>query len=93
MSTVYCDDGTMKDDWPFAEWTRYGDDAAMVLGKPLRIANKLKKWYKEAGFVDVHEEVFKVPLNPWPKDPHYKNLGRVSFPSLWQLYLFIHTVN
>jgi len=78
MSTVYCDDGTMRDDWPFAEWTRYGDSAAMSLGKPLRIANKLKRWYKEAGFLDVHEEVFKIPMNPWPRDPHYKDIGRVS---------------
>ncbi|KAH0542951.1 hypothetical protein FGG08_002720 [Glutinoglossum americanum] len=78
MSTVYCDDDTMKDDWPFAEWTRYGDEAAMMLGRPLRIANKFKRWYKEAGFVDVHEEVFKIPLNPWPKDPHYKNIGRIN---------------
>ncbi|KAH0551063.1 hypothetical protein GP486_007587 [Trichoglossum hirsutum] len=78
MSTVYCDDDTMKSDWPFAEWTRYGDEAAMFLGRPLRIANKFKRWYKEAGFVDVHEEVFKIPLNPWPKDPHYKYIGRVN---------------
>ncbi|KAI9781178.1 MAG: hypothetical protein M1839_006286 [Geoglossum umbratile] len=82
MSTLYCDDDTMKDDWPFAEWTRYGDSAAVSLGKPLRIANKLKRWYMEAGFVDVHEEVFKIPVNPWPKDPKYKNFGRISEENL-----------
>ena len=54
------------------------DEASMRVGRPLRIANKLKRWYKEAGFVDVHEEVFKLPCNPWPKDPHLKDLGRVG---------------
>jgi hypothetical protein len=74
--TVYCDDGTMPQDHPFCEWTRTQDEAAMKLGRPLRIGNKLKKWYKDAGFVDVHEEVFKMPINQWPKDPQYKLLGR-----------------
>lgn len=78
MPRLYCDDGTMPPDWPWAEWHSTMDQAAMRLGKPLRIANRLKKWYKEAGFVDVHEEVFKVPSNPWPKDPHLKDLGRLT---------------
>ncbi|KAI9846906.1 MAG: hypothetical protein M1837_003518 [Sclerophora amabilis] len=77
MSMAYCDDGTMPEDWTFNEWSKIGDDAAMSHGKPLRIANKLKRWYEQAGFVDVHEVMFKIPMNPWPKDPTYKNLGRV----------------
>ncbi|KAI9810834.1 MAG: hypothetical protein M1827_006041 [Pycnora praestabilis] len=76
--SVYCDDATMFPDWPFAEWSKYSDDAAMRLGRPLRIANKLKRWYEEAGFVDVHEEVYKMPLNPWPKDQRYKNIGHMQ---------------
>lgn len=76
MHTIYCDDGTMAPDWPFLEWTKKIDDACMHVGRPVRIANKLKRWYEQAGFVDVHEEVFKVPLNPWPKDPQLKLLGR-----------------
>jgi hypothetical protein len=60
MSTPYCDDGTMPSDWPFLEWTKFGDDAAMEAGRPMRIANKLKKWYIQAGFVGVQEKVFKA---------------------------------
>ncbi|KAF4537576.1 Tam domain methyltransferase protein [Lasiodiplodia theobromae] len=81
-STLYCDDGTMAPDYPFAEWTRTHDAAAMNLGRPLRIANKMKRWYEEQGFVDVREEVFKLPINPWPKDPQMKMLGRFSENSL-----------
>ena len=33
----------------------------------------------EAGFVDVHETVFKIPLNGWPKDTRLKHVGM-----LWQ---------
>jgi hypothetical protein len=48
----------------------------MAFGRPIRIANKLKRWYEQAGFEDVHEEVFKLPVNLWPKDPRYKMLGK-----------------
>jgi hypothetical protein len=74
-STAYCDDNTMPQDHPLCEWIRTQDEAAMLLGRPLRIANKLKKWYRDAGFVDVHEEVFKMPIGHWPRDPQYKLLG------------------
>lgn len=74
-STLFCDDGTMSPDWKLLEWNRYLDDAAMTFGRPLRIANKLKRWYEEAGFVDVEEKVFKVPLNAWPEDKRQKEIG------------------
>ncbi|KAI9701939.1 MAG: hypothetical protein M1836_001283 [Candelina mexicana] len=76
-STLYCDDGTMPDSWPFQQWAQKIDDASMSLGRPLRIANKLKRWYEEAGFVDVQEHVFKLPVNPWPRETHYKDIGRM----------------
>lgn len=78
MPTVYCDDGTMDSSYAFAEWTATQDKAAMILGRPLRIANKLKRWYEQAGFVDVHEEIYKLPVNSWPKDPQFKMLGRFT---------------
>jgi hypothetical protein len=28
------------------------------------------------GFVEIQEQVIKVPLNPWPADPHLKDIGR-----------------
>jgi hypothetical protein len=75
-STPYCDDGTMADDWPVKEWMEYVDDAAMAADRPIRIGNKLKRWYTEAGFEDVQEHIYKLPLNGWPRDPEMKTLGR-----------------
>lgn len=82
MPTVYCDDGTMSPDYAFSEWTQTQDRAAMTMGRPLRIGNKLKRWYEQAGFVDVHEEIFKLPINSWPKDPQWKMLGRFNETNL-----------
>ncbi|CAG8951124.1 hypothetical protein HYFRA_00006522 [Hymenoscyphus fraxineus] len=78
MSTLYCDDGTMPSDWPFLEWNKYLDDAAMAADRPMRIGNKMKRWYQQAGFVDVQEKVYKLPVNPWPRDPHLKTLGKMQ---------------
>ena len=99
MPTIYCDDGTMGIDYAFSHWVRTQDDAAMAMGKPLRIANKLKRWYEQAGFVDVHEEVFKLPINGWPKDPQFKMLGKFNEENYlegvqaWSLQLFTRGLN
>ena len=81
--SVLCDDGTMdKTNHAFHQYWQKLDEAAMIMGKPMRIANKLKRWYEEAGFVDVHEEVYKIPINSWPKDPQFKLIGRFWADSL-----------
>lgn len=86
-SKVYCNDGTMPPDYPLLEWTENEDDAAMRLGRPLRIANKLKRWYEQAGFVDVHEEIFAIPINSWPKDERMKVLGKWFY---WNMCAGVH---
>jgi trans-aconitate methyltransferase len=75
MFLPYCDDGTMPDDWAFKLWAEELNDAAMSADRPLRIANKLKRWFAEEGFVDVQEKGYKLPLNGWPRDPEMKTLG------------------
>jgi hypothetical protein len=76
--TLYCDDDTLKSDNSFLEWSKRVDEAYMAVGRPIRIGNKLADWYRSVGFVDVHEEVYKLPLNGWPKDPKFKMLGRFN---------------
>ena len=78
MPTLYCDDESMPPDFPLLEWSKTQDDACMSLGKPIRIANKLKRWYEQQGFVDVQEMVFKLPINGWPKDPYIKYIGSLN---------------
>lgn len=72
----YCDDGTMPLDWPFKEWSETMQEAAGNAGRPLTYADKLKKWYTEAGFVDVREKIIKIPINSWPRDKRLKTLGK-----------------
>ncbi|TGO61163.1 hypothetical protein BCON_0029g00040 [Botryotinia convoluta] len=76
--TPYCDDESMTETWPFLEWIGCVEKAAIEAGRSMNIAKNLKSWYEAAGFVDVQEKVFKLPVNPWSKDKHLHNLGEMS---------------
>lgn len=76
MNSPFCDDGTMPPDWPFKEWTETMSEAANNANRPLQFANKLKRWYTDVGFVDVHEKIIKIPINSWPRNKHMKTLGK-----------------
>ncbi|KAL2073303.1 hypothetical protein VTL71DRAFT_10627 [Oculimacula yallundae] len=78
LTTPFCDDKTMPKDWPFIEWSNFLDQASTRANRPVRIAHKLKRWYEEAGFVDVQERIIRMPINPWMKDKHGKTLGRLN---------------
>jgi hypothetical protein len=52
-------------------------EGARLLNREMVMANTVKQAYEEAGFVDVHERVFKMPINAWPKDERLKELGRM----------------
>ncbi|KAI5461787.1 S-adenosyl-L-methionine-dependent methyltransferase [Mariannaea sp. PMI_226] len=51
-------------------------DGIAKFGKPLDGAITWKKKLEEAGFVDVQQEVRKLPIGGWPKDPKLKELGK-----------------
>lgn len=78
LLTPYCDDESMTETWPFLEWIGFVEKAAIKAGRSMNIAKNLKSWYEAAGFVDVQEKVFKLPVNPWTKDKHLHNLGEMS---------------
>lgn len=52
-------------------------DAMDSFGRPLRLNSSLtKQQLADAGFVDIQEEVLKLPINGWPADAHLRDLGR-----------------
>ncbi|KAF2664952.1 S-adenosyl-L-methionine-dependent methyltransferase [Microthyrium microscopicum] len=73
---LFCEDGPVSQDNAFADWITRQDEAAMQLGKPIRTGNKLKAWYKDCGFTDIREEVYKIPINQWPRDARLNCLGK-----------------
>lgn len=59
-----------------SDWNDTLNAAFHEWGKGLNVADKHSKWMREAGFVDVHDEVHQVPVGTWAKDKELKELGK-----------------
>ncbi|KIW77709.1 hypothetical protein Z517_07542 [Fonsecaea pedrosoi CBS 271.37] len=72
---VYSDDDTLDQAIYLKNWVEEMNEGSMRFGKELKTANKLKNYMQEAGFVDIHEEVYRCPIGPWARGKRYKELG------------------
>ena len=73
--TPRCDDGTMPIQ-PVLEWYQWLEDATARASRSIKYQQDTKQVLEAHGFVDVRTQVIKLPLNPWPADPHLKEIGR-----------------
>jgi hypothetical protein len=69
------DDGTLKEDSPTMQWANNMIEAAAKFGRFADSALHYKQQMQDAGFVNVNEVIYKWPMNRWPANPHYKELG------------------
>jgi SAM-dependent methyltransferase len=70
------DDGTLENAKYLMEWQEKVDEAATLFGKKMNVAETHKQRLIDAGFVDVRDDVYKVPVGLWPKDPRQKEIGK-----------------
>ena len=70
------DDGSVTEDSIFAVWGRVSLEAGDKFGKTLRIVDQSKGLMQDAGFEDVVEHRFKLPIGGWSSDPKLKDIGR-----------------
>jgi hypothetical protein len=73
---VFCDDGTGNPDSEIEKLANYADQMGIAYGTEFRIADKMAEKMKAAGFEDVQEVRFRLPLGPWSADPRYKEIGK-----------------
>ncbi|KAI9815379.1 MAG: hypothetical protein M1832_005518 [Thelocarpon impressellum] len=69
-------EGMMEKATCITEWQTIIDETTAKIGKRLRVAADQKQHLIDAGFEDVSEDVYKLPIGGWPKDPRLKELGR-----------------
>lgn len=69
------DDGTLTKESPLYRVSKLCVDASIAAGRPINLASEYKSYLESIGFVNVEEHRFKWPLNEWPKDPYFKELG------------------
>ncbi|KAL3595893.1 hypothetical protein FPOAC2_10263 [Fusarium poae] len=70
------DDGTADKAENAQSWLKILLEGSAKFGKSLEGAVNWKNKIEKAGFVDVQEEVRKMPIGAWPKDPKLKEMGR-----------------
>ncbi|KAG5937363.1 hypothetical protein E4U59_004408 [Claviceps monticola] len=61
-----CDDGTMPDDDPVK---------CFLVCIRAKLATELGPYLQEAGFGNIHCQIFKVPIGPWAKDNNMRVVG------------------
>ncbi|EXM13720.1 hypothetical protein FOTG_17835 [Fusarium oxysporum f. sp. vasinfectum 25433] len=72
---VCCDDGTLDPNGPLAAWSNDLIVASEKLGRPAILAATLKEVFERVGFVDVHQRIFKMPINGWARDSRLREIG------------------
>ncbi|KAM0311055.1 hypothetical protein ACHAO8_007488 [Botrytis cinerea] len=73
---IESDDGTDLNAGDLQRFFGLIDEASVKNGKMMdEVAGNQKQWMIDAGFVDVHDQVYKVPIGRWPKDKRLKEIG------------------
>ncbi|KAL1995497.1 hypothetical protein VTN49DRAFT_1684 [Thermomyces lanuginosus] len=83
---IMSDDDTINQAVALRQWADLLNNASEKFGKPMLDCVKHRQRMIDAGFVDVQQETYKVPMGTWPKDRRLKELGR------YQLYQMLEAV-
>lgn len=75
---IRSDDDTISQAPAIQDWSHNMDVASTRTGKRLNVAHLHRQWMIDAGFVDVAEDIHKLPIGSWPKDPKLKEIGRIN---------------
>jgi hypothetical protein len=58
-----------------AKWSRIFLEAGEKMGKTFWIADRAKEYLTAAGFINVVEKKYKMPIGNWSSDPKFKTIG------------------
>lgn len=64
----YSEDGSLLKDSPIDSWVTTWMKASNDAGRDPQPGPKLFGWLQEAGFINVKQERYRLPIGPWPKD-------------------------
>ncbi|RSL49827.1 hypothetical protein CEP54_012233 [Fusarium duplospermum] len=79
----YSEDGSITDEHHLLKWIKlFIDTARTKLGREPCPGPRLEGWVEDAGFTNIVHRKFRLPLGPWPKDPHMKDIGLCNIAQL-----------
>jgi SAM-dependent methyltransferase len=72
----YSDDDTHLKAQGMLDGVKGLHEASKKFGKAMDTVHTWADRIEKAGFVNVHEDIYKLPQSPWPKNPKLKELGK-----------------
>jgi hypothetical protein len=66
---------TVGPDHVYNQWNNLFAECGEKMGKTFKVADRIKQQIIDAGFVDVVEKKWKVPIGGWSSDPKLKRVG------------------
>ncbi|KAF5573982.1 phosphoethanolamine n-methyltransferase 3 [Fusarium pseudoanthophilum] len=82
VGVLGCDDDSIPEDSYLRKFSTMMEQGSAKFGASLTDPMRWKGWLEERGYQNVTERVFKLPFNPWPKDPRMKLLGAREMENL-----------
>lgn len=67
--------GPVPEDCGIARWVELTRQAALKMGRDWAEGENYKRYFEEAGFVNVVERRFYWPMGTWAKGDYFKSLG------------------
>lgn len=58
------------------QWYEYLVDATAQANRPIAYQPNTREMLEVAGFVNIQEQIIRLPFNTWPRDPQQKSIGR-----------------
>jgi len=71
----YCDDGTMPDDYPVTDFFTHVKQGMAVFGGDSAAILKTDDYLRKAGFTNITDMVYKIPVGPWARNKALKEIG------------------
>ncbi|KAK1981328.1 methyltransferase domain-containing protein [Colletotrichum cereale] len=78
----YSDDGTYTKKHTVRQWNIQYVEACEMMGRTARPGPQLEGWVKDAGFQNITHQRFKIPIGPWAKENHYRDIGMLNLAQL-----------
>lgn len=69
-------DNSLPDNSQMREWSKCLKKTSAAVGLDLDVAKKFKQLLLDAGFEDVQEVVYDLPVGDWSEDGRLKEVGR-----------------
>lgn len=74
----FSDDGSLTEEHHTKKWIDTLLSAAAKQGREPVPGIRLKQWAVDAGFVNITEKIFRMPIGPWAKDKNLKQIGYIN---------------